>query len=149
MEWIFLIVATIILDIVQVILEFFVIGIILNRIIDIVVGFCLPIYFWLRGVGMNDWKRWLAFLGGFGLEEVGLGGDDGLPLWTAEVAVVWLTVVVEKRVAKQMQKHPILSKAVGVVQQINAPLNKDGKRLPRSSVSPLNQNGRKRDALHC
>ena len=72
-EWTFLIVATIILDIIQVILECFVIGIILYRIIDIVVGFCLPIYFWFRGVSMTNWKNLLSMFGGFAFEEVGLG----------------------------------------------------------------------------
>ena len=102
-EWVALIVGTIVLDIAQVILTFMAIGLLLNRVIDLIVGIGLPAYFWTRGVSMNDWKRWASFIGAFGLEEIGLGGDDGLPLWTLEVIVVWLTVAAEKRRSARTQ----------------------------------------------
>jgi hypothetical protein len=145
-EWIALIILTGLLDIVQVILDFFVIGVVLNRIIDIVVGILLPVYFWFRGVNMGDWKKLLTAFGGFALEEVGLGGDDGLPFWTLEVGVVWAFVVAEKKAAS----NPLLSKAMGVMNKMGSvtnmatdmgPLNQAGKRLPSAIQQPLNQGG--------
>jgi hypothetical protein len=140
-EWIILIILTIMLDVVQVILDLFIIGIVLNRIIDLIVGFCLPLYFWFRGVSMKSGKNWAAFLGAFGLEEIGLGGDDGLPLWTAEVGVVWLTVTADKIIQRIKLKHPLFAKVMDINKTLNTPLNKDGVRLPQTRTAPLNQSG--------
>jgi hypothetical protein len=149
-EWIALIIATIILDIVQVLLVFIAIGVILNRIIDIVVGILLPLYFWLRGVNMGDWKKIATVFGGFALEEVGLGGDDGLPFWTLEVIVVWLFVIAEKKaadsailggamnVALNSGKGPANRMVGGKMMRqppvIQKPMNQGGVRLPNGGI---------------
>jgi len=128
-EWILLVILTIILDIIQVILTLFVIGVIVNRFIDVIVGFGLPAYFWMRGISATNWKRLLAYAGCFGLEEVGLGGDDGLPFWTLEVIVVWLTVIADNKLAA----NPIAGKIMNAAQMANRirqPLNQGETRLP-------------------
>lgn len=127
--WFILLGLTIIIDIVQIILDFFAIGIIVNRIIDIVVGFCLPLYFWIKGISLTNWKRLAAITGGFVLEAI--PGLDALPLWSAEVAVVWGTVVAENKISN----IPVLGKAYNMVNNLN---NKQGIRQPNNQRSPVN-----------
>ena len=133
-EWITLIIATLAIDVVQVILTFFVVGIVINRFIDIAVGFGLPIYFWVRGVSMLDAKKIAAAVLAGLLEEMGLGGDDGLPLWTAEVIVIWVIVTGEKKLAN----NPLASKAMNLARQVNnarSPVNNNGIRQPETQTA--------------
>jgi len=78
-EWGIVIGLLIVTDIAQIILDGFAIGVVVNRIIDFVVGLALPFYLQIRGEKMSDPKRFLAWLATFGLEEVPV--VDAFPLW--------------------------------------------------------------------
>jgi hypothetical protein len=135
-EWVALLGTTILIDIGQFILDFFVIGVIINRFLDVAIGFLLPVYFWLRGVNMSDWKKLLAAGGAFGLEEVGLGGDDGLPFWSAEVGAVWVITAAEQKLGRGG-----LIEAAEEEADKEQPLNRNGVRLPQNVRKPLNRDG--------
>ena len=81
-EWGIVIGLLIVIDIAQIILDGFVIGVVVNRIIDFVVGLALPFYLQIRGEKMSDPKRFLAWLATFGLEFIPV--VDALPLWSLD-----------------------------------------------------------------
>src|SRR3989304_866772 len=94
-EWGILMGVMILIDITQVILDIFLIGLILNRFIDIIVGMALPFYLYMRGVKMTAKKIW-SMVGSFGLEFSGIG--DVLPLWTLDVALIMTWEKAEEKV---------------------------------------------------
>lgn len=86
-EWGLVIGAAAIIDFIQFILDFFAVGIVVNRLIDIGVGMSLAFYFWMRGVSMDS-KKTLTLLGSFVGEEI--PGLDAAPLWTGDVVATML-----------------------------------------------------------
>lgn len=78
-EWFLVISALFMVDLVQLVLDFFVIGVILNRFIDIFVGMAWALYLQLRGESLADIKRLIGLLTTFVAEEV--PGLDALPFW--------------------------------------------------------------------
>jgi len=93
-EWHFLIGAAVTVDLMQAMLDFFGIGLVINRFIDIVVGMALPFYLSIRGVKMTG-RRVGSIIGAFILEEI--PGIDALPLWTADVLYIYATVRAEEK----------------------------------------------------
>ena len=81
-EWWLVVGATFCIDLIQIILDFFAVGVIVNRLIDIAVGMTLGFYFWIRGVKMDS-KKIFAWIGTFVGEEI--PGIDALPFWTGDV----------------------------------------------------------------
>lgn len=82
-EWGIVIGALLLVDIIQLILDLFVVGVVLNYAIEIIVGLSLPFYLHMRGENMADPKRLTAFLAVFGLEFF-IPFVDGLPFWTMD-----------------------------------------------------------------
>jgi signal transduction histidine kinase len=72
----------IVIDIAQIILDGFAIGVVVNRFIDFVVGLAFPFYLQIRGEKMSDPKRLLAWLATFGLEFIPV--VDAFPLWSLD-----------------------------------------------------------------
>ncbi len=97
-EWKILVGLAVIVDGIQIILDFFGIGIIVNRFIDVAVGIALPLYLQTQGVSMANPKRLLGMLGAFVGEMIPV--VDSLPLWTADVLFTWSTVKAEELIAK-------------------------------------------------
>ncbi len=97
LEWGLVIGATAVVDVVQFVLDIFVIGAIVNRFIDIVVGMTLPFYFYIRGVKLDS-KKVLGMAGAFGLEMV--PGLDALPLWTLDVVYTMSMDKLDKKLPK-------------------------------------------------
>jgi hypothetical protein len=85
-EWGLVIGAAVAIDIMQLILDIFAIGLIANRFIDIMIGISLPFYLKLRGV-KTDWKKGGSMVVTFLLEFLGLG-IDALPFWTGDVVLI-------------------------------------------------------------
>jgi hypothetical protein len=79
-EWGLVIGVLLVIDGIQLLLDFFVIGVIANRGISVLVGMALPFYLHIRGEKMSDPKRLFGFLAAFGLESF-LPFVDGLPFW--------------------------------------------------------------------
>jgi len=81
-EWGIVIGLLIVIDIAQIILDGFAIGVVVNRFIDFVVGLAFPFYLQIRGEKMSDPKRLLAWLATFGLEFIPV--VDAFPLWSLD-----------------------------------------------------------------
>ena len=81
-EWGTVIGLLIVIDIAQIILDAFAIGVVVNRIIDVIVGAVFPIYLTIRGEKLSDPKRLLGLLATFGLESIPV--VDALPLWSLD-----------------------------------------------------------------
>lgn len=79
LEWILVIAVLFIIDGIQIILDLFVVGIALNRFIDIVVAICFTFYLYMRGVNITNPKRLAGLISAFGLEFI--PGVDALPFW--------------------------------------------------------------------
>jgi uncharacterized membrane protein len=89
-EWIMVILALAIVDVAQVILDLFAIGVAVNRFIDIIVALTLALYLFLRGeLSDPDTRiRIIAILIiSFGLEEVPI--LDAAPFWTGDALYFW------------------------------------------------------------
>ncbi len=97
-KWKMLVGLFVIIDILQIILDFFAIGVVVNRFIDIAIGVGLPLFLRTQGVKLANPKRMLAMLGAFVGEMI--PGVDALPLWTADVLFTWSTVKAEEALAK-------------------------------------------------
>lgn len=109
LEWGLVIGALILVDIIQILLDFVAIGIAVNRGIDVIVGLALPFYLHIRGEKMGDPKRLFGFLATLGLEFVPL--VDGLPLWSADGFYnLALAKMRNKEVAKQEKEQEKIEK---------------------------------------
>lgn len=82
-KWFILYVISGFIDILQIILNLFAVGVVANRFIDAILGFGLPIYLHLNGIPMFETKNLLLYMSVFIGEEIPL--VDTLPLWTFEV----------------------------------------------------------------
>lgn len=111
-EWGLVIGATAVVDVVQIVLDMFVIGAIANRFIDIVVGMALAGYFWIRGVKLNA-KKILSLIASFVGEEIPV--IDALPLWTLDVILIMAWDKAEGKIEKAV---PILMKSLNTAERI-------------------------------
>ena len=78
-EWALVIGALFMIDAIQIVLEWLVIGIFINWIIDIFVGMSFALYLQLRGQSIVNPKRLLGLVGTFVAEMIPV--LDQLPLW--------------------------------------------------------------------
>jgi hypothetical protein len=69
------------IDVIQIILDVLLIGVIANRVIDLVIGMALPFYMKIRGVKMDS-KKIGGMIGTFIFEQI--PGLDALPLWSLD-----------------------------------------------------------------
>ncbi len=127
-EWFLLICLVILIDLIQLIITLMAVGLVINRVSNIVIGILLPFYLHLRGVNMVDPKKLLAMMGAFTGEEFVIG--DFLPLWTCAVAFTYLTYKGEMNPESALGKATKIVRAVDKVTSFKRPLNKDGVRLP-------------------
>lgn len=133
-------------DILQLILNFFAVGIAINRFIDVAIGIGIPGFLHLNGIKISD--NMVLYLSIFLGEQIPL--VDSLPLWTLEV---WR---LQKSNPSQAQASSSIEgeegQATNTSQDQNGiirpdfrqPLNKDGVRQPpqRQQTRPLKQLGR-------
>lgn len=97
-KWRMLVGLAVVIDLLQIILDFFAIGLAVNRFIDITVGVALPFFLRTQGVKLANPKRLLALLATFIGEMIPV--VDTLPLWTLDVWFTWSTVKTEEALAK-------------------------------------------------
>lgn len=81
-EWGLVIGALLIIDIIQIVLTLLAIGLVVNRIIDVLVGMTFAFYLHIRGEKLQDPKRLLGFLAAFVGEMIPV--VDSFPLWSAD-----------------------------------------------------------------
>lgn len=83
------------LDITQALLDFVAIGVVLNHLLDIVIGLGFYVWFKIHGVDMASKKKGTALIGGFLLETFSVGA---LPLWTLDIIlIIYLTRSEERK----------------------------------------------------
>lgn len=100
-EWGLLIGALATIDLVQFILDVFLIGLVANRFIDIVVGMSLPFYLRMRGVRLDS-KKIGGMVGTFLLEMI--PGFDALPLWCLDGFLNFTLDKADKKLHLQAQQ---------------------------------------------
>lgn len=136
-EWIFVYIIALILDIVQIIIDLFGVGVVINEIADPIIGVIFFAYFQFRGVSMIKYpSRILSLLGVAGLEEF----TGGLaPAWVVDVWYIHRTVKKEDALAKANENQE------EIYSNPRKPAYQDGVRLPSNanynSSSPVNENG--------
>jgi hypothetical protein len=80
-EWGLVIAALVMVDLTQMVLEWFIIGLALNPvIIDPFIGMSFAFYLYIRGEKMTDTKHVLGWFGTYIMELI--PGVDELPLWS-------------------------------------------------------------------
>ncbi len=119
-EWGMVIGALAIIDIIQLLLDLVVIGVVVNYAIEIVVGMALPFYLHMRGEKMSDPKRLAAFAVTFGLEFF-IPFVDGFPFWTADG--IYNFVLAKKR-DKEAEKQEREAEVVEKQKQIEVQAEK-------------------------
>ena len=130
-EWGLVIGAVVVVDAIQLFLNAFAIGILVNRFIDIVVGMALALYFWAREVKMNA-KKVLSLIASFVGEEIPV--LDTLPLWTLDVILIMSWDKAEGKIEKAM---PILNKTLGKAEGIAGRIEGVGnKQIAPPTTSP-------------
>ncbi len=87
-EWGLLIGATAMVDLIQLILNFFAVGVFINRFLNILMGMSLGFYFWARGMPFTS-KKVAGMIGSFVGEMIPV--IDSLPLWTMNVVYTMLS----------------------------------------------------------
>ncbi|MBA3733104.1 hypothetical protein H0W91_01875 [Patescibacteria group bacterium] len=87
-EWGLVIGALFAVDLIQIVLEWMVIGLVINPFVDIFVGMSFALYLQLRGQSMADPKRLFSLVGAFFAELV--PGLDELPLWGLDGIISFL-----------------------------------------------------------
>jgi hypothetical protein len=125
-EWLGLYLITGIIDIIQIIIDFFPpIGESINEAADIVIGILLLAYFQLRGVSMFNKISRVASLLGVGVLEEMTGGLA--PAWILDVWYIHRTVKQEEVESQAQAKQEEMLQS-----NMRQPLNVNGIRAPRS-----------------
>lgn len=132
-RWAIFYAVIIFVDIVQVLLDLVAIGVVLNRVIDVVVAFLLPFFLHISGVKMTDMKKILSIFAAFGFEL--MPGVDALPLWTLDLFVIHSISKGEEKLKKTMPTvlegvRRIAKTGEGLNNQAREYLVKDGVRRP-------------------
>ncbi|MBI5126285.1 MAG: hypothetical protein HZA80_00770 [Candidatus Taylorbacteria bacterium] len=128
-KWFILYVISGFVDLLQIILDFFAIGIVINRVIDIFLGLGLPIYLHLNGIPMFETKNLMLYISVFIGEEIPL--VDALPLWTFEVWRMHKNYITSQLTEAVPALTPTAQAMSGIKNpQQTPPLNKDGVRQP-------------------
>ena len=106
---IFMIVVALLYDAVQAFLDFILIGLAVNWILDIWAWLTFFIWFKLKGVSFANPKRAISLNGGFILELI--PAVNALPIWTAAVIILVITVKTEDKLTSI---SPLASKALSM-----------------------------------
>ncbi|MFA6273236.1 MAG: hypothetical protein WC673_01965 [Candidatus Paceibacterota bacterium] len=87
--WVFMLAIAGFIDLVQIIAGLFVIGIVVNTLLDIFIWITFYIWFKIYGVNFISVRRGLPFVGA-GLVEI-IPALNVLPAWTVAIAIMWIT----------------------------------------------------------
>lgn len=102
-EWGLLITAAAIVDIIEIILTFFAVGLVINTFIDVVMGIIVPVYFYLRGIKMTH-KKVVNMIGTFVAELIPV--VNAFPLWTIDIIRIMMLDKAEEKLEKLEEKVP-------------------------------------------
>lgn len=101
-EWALIIGALEFIDLIELILGFFVIGEFVNTFIDWIVGPSLAFYLFMRGEDLSSSKRVISLIGSFFLELIPI--INNLPLWTLDGLYLMSLSRVQNREAEREEK---------------------------------------------
>jgi len=130
-EWIVWFVLSVLVDVVQIILNLALgSGVLINRFITVIFGGAMGAYLHWRGVSLVNPRVLLRFGGTFVAEFIPM--IDFLPMWAVGTALTWITT-----------KSSIAAKATGVVNKTSnivngatGHLNDKGTRAPSTGTGP-------------
>lgn len=94
---ILMIIVALLYDAVQAFLDFILIGLVVNWILDVWAWLTFFIWFKLKGVSFTNPKRAISLNGGFIAELI--PAVNALPIWTAAVIIMVITVKTEDKLA--------------------------------------------------
>lgn len=136
----------IIVDISQIILNFFVVGVIVNRILDVIVGILLFAYGFIRKLLTT--RISLGIIGSFAIEEIPI--VDVLPMWTLDVKWMYSTddgkteeegyqdtEKLQEELTENARRGGIIIDDTRRANSLQKPLNQNGVRLPPGHQTPL------------
>lgn len=105
-EWVLVVLALGFIDILQIILNFFAVGIIANRIIDIIIGLSFAIYLYFRGE-FNDPKTRGRLITGLAVVFVGeqIPLIDSAPFWFLDGLFCWHQSNLRNRNFEEQEKN--------------------------------------------
>lgn len=140
----------IIVDIAQIILDFFAVGVVINRILDIVVGLVLFVYGFVRKIITT--RIALGIVGSFVVEEIPI--VDVLPMWTLDLKFMYSVddgkseeeayrevEILQRQITDSAWRLGITIDETRRANALQKPLNQSGKRLPPSRRSPIPPKG--------
>ena len=109
-EWGLVIGALFTIDLIQIPLEWLLIGLVINPFVDIFVGMSLALYLHLRGQSLTDPKRIFALIGTFVGEMI--PAVDELPLWGLD-GIFNMMLSKSDSILGQIPGGAVVSKAIG------------------------------------
>ena len=163
-EWSLVIGALLMIDLAQMVLEWLVIGLVINPFIDIFVGMSLALYLQLRGQSLANPKRLFGLIGTFVGELIPL--VDELPLWCldgvfnmllsksdkilekvpgAKVAVSVANSVARKAIAVAAPEAVPILKAADTAMKVVNKVSSVSKGIRSVTYPPSRQNGNTRE----
>ena len=110
-EWGLVIGALFTIDLVQVLLEWLVVGLFINPFVDIFVGMSLALYLQLRGQSLANPKRLFVLIGSFLGEMV--PGVDELPLWGLD-GIFNMVISKSNKILEAVPGGKAISSATGI-----------------------------------
>lgn len=87
--WVFMLAIAGFVDLVQIVADFLIVGVVVNTILDIFVWLTFYVWFKIYGVNFISIKRGLPFVGA-GLVEL-IPALNAFPTWTTAIAIMWAT----------------------------------------------------------
>ena len=87
--WVFMLAIAVFIDLVQILADLLVVGVVVNTILDIFVWLTFYVWFKIYGVNFISIRRGLPFVGA-GLAEL-IPALNVLPAWTVAIAIMWIT----------------------------------------------------------
>lgn len=136
------------IDVLQWVLDFFAVGLVINEVLDPIVGVLMLIYFQLRGASiLSKPKRFLSLVGAYAGEAV---TDSIAPAWIIDVWYIRGDIAQEEAAAQAQKEQQEMNNVLqplykgGVRQPMSQPEDMGIGRLRNPNTQPLVVDGMRR-----